>query len=109
MKSEERKKPEAPLDLGVSRRDMMIYLIAGTLSGPTEPVDARVVKPEIRRKIREKLEKLREKAGLLKPKNENGMKEPLAQSSKKEKNLSPVLPQLPFPNPKEPVVEAILP
>ena len=81
----------------------MIYLTAGIFSGPTEPVEARVVKPEIRRKIREK-------DGLSKPKNENGTKTPSAPPSAKEKKLS-LLPPLPIPSPnsKEPLVEATLP
>ncbi|KAM3693534.1 hypothetical protein ACB094_08G173600 [Castanea mollissima] len=80
-------KTEVPINLSVSRRDMMIYLTAGILSGPTEPVEARVVKPETRRKIREKLDMLREKAGLSKAKNENGTKTPPATPSAKEKKL----------------------
>ena len=103
MKSEKGWKTEVPINLSVSRRDMMIYLTAGILSGPTEPVEARVVKPEIGRKIREK-------AGLSKPKNENGTKTPSAPPSAKEKKLS-LLPPLPIPSPnsKEPLVEATLP
>lgn len=110
MKSEKGWKTEVPINLSVSRRDMMIYLTAGILSGPTEPVEARVVKPEIRRKIREKLDMLREKAGLSKLKNENGMKTPPAPPSAKEKELS-LLPPLPIPSPnsKKPLVEATLP
>ncbi|KAK4608673.1 hypothetical protein RGQ29_002185 [Quercus rubra] len=110
LKSEKGWKTEVPINLSVSRRDMMIYLTAGILSGPTEPVEARVVKPEIRRKIREKLDMLREKAGLSKLKNENGMKTPPAPPSAKEKELS-LLPPLPIPSPnsKKPLVEATLP
>ncbi|XP_041010981.1 uncharacterized protein LOC121254862 [Juglans microcarpa x Juglans regia] len=100
VKSEGEWKPEAPLNLGVSRREMMIYLAGGTLIGQTEPVEARTTKPEIRRKIREKLEMLREKAGLSKPKNENGIKAPPAEPA--EKKLSPSQPPIP-------VVEANLP
>ncbi|EHA8592453.1 hypothetical protein COCNU_contig69528781G000010 [Cocos nucifera] len=37
----------------------------------TEPAEARSVKPETRRKIREKLDKLREKAGVSKKKTES--------------------------------------
>lgn len=110
MKNEEEGRLEAPMNLGVSRRDMMIYLTAGALSGgTTDPVEARVVKPEIRRKIREKLEMLREKAGLSKPKNENGMKTSSEQPSAKDKKLPPLLPPIPSPNSKEPLVQATLP
>ncbi|KAG6715248.1 hypothetical protein I3842_05G241600 [Carya illinoinensis] len=107
VKSEGEWKPKAPLNLGVSRREMMIYLAAGTLIGRTEPVEARITKPEIRRKIREKLEMLREKAGLSKPKNENGMKAPPAEPS--EKKFSTSQAPIPFSNSKPPVVEANLP
>ncbi|KAF3954532.1 hypothetical protein CMV_020130 [Castanea mollissima] len=92
LQSEKGLKTEVPINLSVSRRDMMIYLTAGMLSGPTEPVEARVVKPETRRKIREKLDMLREKAGLSKPKNENGTKTPPATPSANKKKLSPVPP-----------------
>ena len=97
MKSENGWKPEAPINLGVSRRDMMMILTAGILSVPADPVEARVVKPEIRRKIREKLDKLREEAGLSKPKNENEIKT----------KLSTLLP--PKPSPNKPIVTATLP
>ena len=65
MKSEGEWRLEAPMDLGVSRREMMIYLTVGALSdGTTNLVEAHVVKLEIRRKIREKLEIVKEKAEL---------------------------------------------
>ncbi|KAF8399015.1 hypothetical protein HHK36_014882 [Tetracentron sinense] len=65
-----------PTTLTASRRDAMVLcmtsasLAAATLFS-TEPAEARIVKPEIRRKIMEKLEMLREKAGLSKPKSED--------------------------------------
>jgi hypothetical protein len=52
---------EAPMDLGVSGKEMMIYLTAGALSGgTTDPIEVCVVKPEIKRKIKGKLEMLKE-------------------------------------------------
>lgn len=103
MKSEKEEGLEAPMNLGVSRRDMMIYLTAGALNGATDPVEARVVKPEIRRQIREKLEMLREKAGLSKLKNEKTSPEqPLA----KEKKPSSFPPPKPNANSEEDLVEA---
>lgn len=84
----------------------MIYLTAGALSGSTDPVEARVVKPEIRKKIREKLDMLREKAGLSKPKNENGTKISPEQPSAKEKKFPPFVPPVPSPSSIGPLVEA---
>jgi hypothetical protein len=110
VKSEEERRLEAPMNLGVSRRDMMIYLTAGALmSGATDPAEARVVKPEIRRKIREKLDMLREKAGLSKPKNEDGIKISPEQPSAKEKKLPPLPPPVPSLSSIGPLVEATLP
>ncbi|KAE8022836.1 hypothetical protein FH972_008605 [Carpinus fangiana] len=97
------------MDLGVSRRKMMIYLTAGALSGGrTDSIEARVVKPEIRRKIRKKLKMLRKKAGLSKPKNDNGMKTSSEQPSVKEKKLSSLPSPIPSPNSKELLLEATL-
>ena len=80
LKSGKGWKTEVPTNLSISRRDMMIYLTAGILSGPTEPVEARVVKPEIRRKIREK-------AGLSKLKNENGRRHPQHHHQQRRKSF----------------------
>ncbi|XP_008800905.1 uncharacterized protein LOC103715145 [Phoenix dactylifera] len=57
----------------ISRRDAMTCLSATLLATFlwTEPAEARSVKPETRRKIREKLDKLREKAGVPKEKMES--------------------------------------
>ncbi|KAL8161273.1 hypothetical protein V2J09_012762 [Rumex salicifolius] len=60
----------APNTLKVARREMALGLTAVFLTGATGNAEARVVKPEIRRKIREKLEMLREKAGLSKKKDD---------------------------------------
>ncbi|KAA8532579.1 hypothetical protein F0562_032605 [Nyssa sinensis] len=92
-----------------SRRDAMLCLTGASLSGvtlfSTEPVEARTVKPETRRKIMEKLKMLREKARLSEPKTEDKEMRPPPQSSPKE------LPPLPNPlkDPAESLVEAILP
>ena len=53
LRSEGKEKVEALKAFGVSQRDVMTLL-------PIEPADARVVNPEIRKKIFEKLEKIRE-------------------------------------------------
>ena len=70
VRSEAKQESGPPKAFSVSRRDNMIMLClptAATLAAVTfssvEPAEARIVKPEIRRKIFEKLEMLREKAG----------------------------------------------
>lgn len=85
----------------VSRRDMALCLTAATtLAGANlfkpEPAEARVKKPEIRKKIMEKLEWLREKAGLSKQKADNGENTtpPPAPLVKEKEKLLP-LPPLP--------------
>lgn len=106
MRSEGRQESCPPKVLGVSRRDVMLSLPAATLAAVTffsvEPAaEARIVKPEIRRKIQEKLKLLREKAGLSEPKTNQG----------KQPELSS--PPAPVPSPQVspiiPPVEAILP
>ncbi|XP_048318414.2 uncharacterized protein LOC107429326 isoform X2 [Ziziphus jujuba] len=82
-----------------SRRDTMISLTAGTLSGiaffTAQPANGRVVKPETRRKIFEKLEKLREEAGVSKPKTGSGKNSsPAAESSGKATKLQSSSPSL---------------
>uniref|UniRef100_A0A5B7B891 Uncharacterized protein n=1 Tax=Davidia involucrata TaxID=16924 RepID=A0A5B7B891_DAVIN len=96
---------QAPKALtAASRRDAMLCLTAASLSGVTlflaEPAEARVVKPEIRRKIMDKLKMLREKAGLSKPKIEDEETRPPPQSSPKE------LP--PLPNPLKDLAESLV-
>lgn len=58
----------------------MLYVTAEVLSGFTllsaEPAEARIGKLERKRKIMEKLEKLREEAGISKPKTENKVTPP---------------------------------
>jgi hypothetical protein len=61
--------PKVSLNGGsnISRRDALLCVTSTLLLTSfiqTEPADARIAKPEIRRKIMEKLEQLREKAGL---------------------------------------------
>ncbi|KAK3188979.1 hypothetical protein Dsin_028540 [Dipteronia sinensis] len=62
----------APKAVSVSRRGAMLFMTSEILSGAAmlsaEAAEARVTKLERKRKIMEKLEKLREKAGVLKPK-----------------------------------------
>jgi hypothetical protein len=65
----ERSTPKVSVNGGsnISRRDALSCVTSTLLLTPfiqTEPADARIAKPEIRRKIMEKLEQLREKAGL---------------------------------------------
>nr|XP_010924185.1 uncharacterized protein LOC105047087 isoform X2 [Elaeis guineensis] len=75
----------------ISRRDAMTCLSATLLATfiRTEPAEARSVKPETRRKIREKLDKLREKAGVPKKKTESSpdMKDRLPTSPPDNLNL----------------------
>ncbi|XVE92050.1 hypothetical protein REPUB_Repub01dG0063900 [Reevesia pubescens] len=88
----------------VSRRDMMHCLTAEVL-GLTllpKPAEARLSRLEMRKKIMEKLQELREKAGLSKPKTENGTESPTKPDKK-----SPTLP-LPPPVGTAPLVEANL-
>ncbi|RWW05494.1 hypothetical protein GW17_00031222 [Ensete ventricosum] len=60
----------------MSRRDAMSCLFATLMatSVGSGPAEARSVKPETRRKIREKLNKLREKAGVPKEKTDANLK-----------------------------------
>ncbi|KAK9276178.1 hypothetical protein L1049_005709 [Liquidambar formosana] len=118
LRSEGEQKVQAVKASSVSRRDMMLCLSAASLGGVydflflTEPVEARTVKPEIRRKIREKLDMLREKAGVLKPKTD-GENTNLPQPLAMDKKLPPLTRRPPPPNPQRspvvPLVESILP
>ncbi|XP_031255811.1 uncharacterized protein LOC116113788 isoform X2 [Pistacia vera] len=87
----------------ISRRDTMLCMTAKILSGvallSADPAEARVQKLERKRKIMEKLEKLREKAGVSKPKIENGKQTP----------LPPKRPANPQQGSVQPLVESILP
>ncbi|KAJ0095313.1 hypothetical protein Patl1_15275 [Pistacia atlantica] len=87
----------------ISRRDTMLYMTAKILSGvallSADPAEARVQKLERKRKIMEKLEKLREKAGVSKPKIENGKQTP----------PPPKRPANPQQGSVQPLVESILP
>ncbi|KAF3432200.1 hypothetical protein FNV43_RR26939 [Rhamnella rubrinervis] len=110
--SEEGQKCQAVKTFCVPRRDAIICLTAETLIGltvfATEPANARVVKPETRKKIFERLEKLREEAGVSKPKTNNGnSSSPSPPSGKDEKLQASPPSQNPFENPV--VVESILP
>ncbi|XP_022726001.1 uncharacterized protein LOC111282259 [Durio zibethinus] len=83
--------------LAVSRRDMMQCLTAEVfgLTLLPKPAEARLSRPEVRKKIMEKLQELREKVGLAKPKTENGMESPTKPSPKEKKS-----PTLPLPPPE---------
>ncbi|XP_022776385.1 uncharacterized protein LOC111318035 isoform X2 [Durio zibethinus] len=78
VKGEKGHKPLKTKGFAVSRRDMMQCLTAEVvgLTVLPKPAEARLSRLEMRKKIMEKLEELREKAGLSKPKTENGMKSP---------------------------------
>ncbi|KAJ4959759.1 hypothetical protein NE237_019669 [Protea cynaroides] len=82
-----------PQSITSSRRDVMLRLTVASLAAfnilSVEPVDARVLKPEIRRKIKEKLEMLRKKAGITKSQSDDEI------SSDKGKNLpsAPLTPE----------------
>ncbi|GMI87656.1 hypothetical protein HRI_002434900 [Hibiscus trionum] len=111
VKCEKRHKPLTKEGLAVSRREMMQCLTAGvfSLTLVPEPAEARMSRQEMKKKIMEKLEELREKAGLSKPKTEkNGMKKSPTEPSPKDNNKSPTFP-LPLPPPEgtaAPLVEA---
>ncbi|KAM0964515.1 uncharacterized protein LOC126607405 [Malus sylvestris] len=95
LRSEGKEKVEAPKAFGVSRRDVMLSVPVGTLAAltlPIEPVEARVVNPEIRKKIFEKLEKIREQFGLSKPKTNDGKKAYPSPPSSEEKKPQTLLP-----------------
>ncbi|KAK9044900.1 hypothetical protein V6N11_058791 [Hibiscus sabdariffa] len=90
---------------------MMQCLTAGVfgLTLVPEPAEAHMSRVEMKKKIMEKLEELREKAGLSKPKTEeNGMKESPTEPSPNDNNKSPTF-SLPLPPPEGtagPLVEA---
>ncbi|KAH0990989.1 hypothetical protein GBA52_002472 [Prunus armeniaca] len=116
VRSEGKRKIEAPKAFGVSRRDLMLGLPAGTLAAatlfPIKPAEARIVKPEIRRKIQEKFEKIREQFGLSKPKTNDGKEpypSPPSSEEKKPQTLPPAPPQNAQGSLLVPPVEAILP
>ncbi|KAG8634722.1 hypothetical protein MANES_17G076600v8 [Manihot esculenta] len=97
-------KLQAPKTLNVSRRDALLCVTAEALGGFTilsavEPAEARVGRVEMKKKIMQKLEKLREEnAGISKTKTEQTTN---TRSPTKEKIL---------PNPQEgPIIEAIIP
>ncbi|GKV43660.1 hypothetical protein SLEP1_g50924 [Rubroshorea leprosula] len=93
VKNEKVQKPQALETFNVSRRDIMQYAATEALVGAaflfTEAAEARVEKLENKRKIMDKLEKLREKFGISKPKAEA----PPSQKSPDEKSL----PTFPLP------------
>lgn len=75
VKKEEGQKLQAQKSFSVSRRDATIFLAAQTLSAVTSwslepPAEARLSRSEIKKQILEKLEQLREKAGISKPKDD---------------------------------------
>lgn len=84
----------------VSRRDIMQYAATTPLVALallfTEPAEARVGKLENKRKIMEKLDKLRQKSETSKPKPE----------APTEDSKLPIFPVLPFSGQAEPLVEA---
>ncbi|KAL1120632.1 hypothetical protein V6Z11_D01G178600 [Gossypium hirsutum] len=77
VKCEKGHEPSTTDGFAVSRRHMMKYLTAEVL-GLTllpKPAEARMSRLEMKKKMMKKLEELREKAGVSKPKTENnGMK-----------------------------------
>lgn len=94
MRGKEIQKEQASKSLAsVSRRNMAMQLAIASLAAITTispvPAEARVVKPEIKRKIFEKLKMLREKAGLSNPNTENEEKTSPPMEEEKEKALTP--------------------
>ncbi|OMO60588.1 hypothetical protein CCACVL1_24030 [Corchorus capsularis] len=112
----------------VSRRDVMESLTTGILGLALlpKPAEARISRLEMKKMILEKLEELKQKAGLSKPKTENEMKLPKIENDVKpptkpspEDKQSPTKPSpeekkpptLPLPPPEltaKPLVEATL-
>ncbi|GAB4828780.1 hypothetical protein Ancab_018441 [Ancistrocladus abbreviatus] len=98
-------KQRPPKAIAITRRDALVCLTGISLAGFTlswpDTAEARTVKPETRKKIREKLDKLREKSRSSKPKDNNNEKEPRLQppSSKKENKVPLEPPPLPLPSP----------
>ncbi|BBG94542.1 hypothetical protein Prudu_002854 [Prunus dulcis] len=115
VRSEGKRKIEAPKAFGVSRRDLMLCLPAGTLAAatlfPIKPAEARIVKPEIRRKIQEKFEKIREQFGLSKQRPMMGKSHTHHHHRRRRKasNFAPAPPQNAQGSLLVPPVEAILP
>ncbi|KAJ4843396.1 hypothetical protein Tsubulata_013301 [Turnera subulata] len=108
-------KLRAPGASSASRRDTLLYLTAGTIGAftifSTEPAEAREGRLEGKKKVMEKLEKIREQAGVsLKPETKNT---PPSKAQIKEKQPASLVPPIPFPNPQEGAlgsfVEAIVP
>ncbi|CAI9275982.1 unnamed protein product [Lactuca saligna] len=117
----------------VSRRDLALFLTAGTLSAVAlssspQPAEARMSKTEMKKMILEKFKKLREQTGLSKPETEENEKvpdptptptpslTPTPPTAKKEAPASPIpsekvspVPPLPnLQNDKKTVVEATI-
>ncbi|KAK1374641.1 hypothetical protein POM88_030834 [Heracleum sosnowskyi] len=111
LKGKEMQKEQASKSLtSVSRRNMAMQLAIASLAVITtispDPAEARVVKPEVKRKIFEKLKMLREKAGLSNPITENEEKTSPPVEEEKQKALTPP-PISPFSIPaSDSVVEA---
>ncbi|KAL8112246.1 uncharacterized protein LOC141668921 [Apium graveolens] len=94
VRSKEIQKEQALKSLTpVSRRNMAMQLAISSLATITiispVPAEARVIKPEIKRKIFEKLKMLREKAGLSNPNTETEEKTSPPMEEEKEKALTP--------------------
>ncbi|XVE74713.1 hypothetical protein DITRI_Ditri12bG0039500 [Diplodiscus trichospermus] len=112
VKCEKGDKSSTTKGFALSRRGVMQCLTAEVfgLTLLPKPAEARVSRLEMKKKIMEKLQELREKAGLSKPKTENGTVSPTKPSPKD--NNSPTLP-LPLPLPPSegtvrPLVQATL-
>lgn len=71
------------------------------VSSTPEIAEARITKKEMRKKILEKLEKLREKAGLSKGKEDDKVKSPSKSPSTKKENVLILEPPFPLPNPPQ--------
>ncbi|XVF43642.1 hypothetical protein PTKIN_Ptkin02bG0056800 [Pterospermum kingtungense] len=95
VKCENGHKPLTTKGFAVSRRDMMQCLTAEVvgLTLLPKPAEARPSRLEGKKKIMEKLQELREKAGLSKPKAENGKdkKSPTLPLPPKEGTITPLV------------------
>ena len=74
----------------------------------TEPADARITKSEMKKKILEKLQQLREKFGIAEPKKENGEKPSPEPPSEKDEKFQTSPSQNSAENSVENLVEAAI-
>lgn len=113
VRCKENSELETPRRLCITRRDALICLTTLSVSGigvssSPEIAEARITKKEMRQKIKEKLDMLREKAGLSKRKKKDKEKSPSPPPSTKE-NILPLEPSpLPLPIPPQAIEKSLV-